>query len=98
MVRFALSVNYNAELQRFIKKVLHICYCYKILVIEGVIRNFLHRKKRFTSFPSPAGMSLTKLPLGRINLPFLFSPSGPLRSFPSVWIALEAGSRAGRRE
>jgi hypothetical protein len=27
----------------------------------------LHRKKRFTSFPSPAGMSLTKLPLGRIN-------------------------------
>ncbi len=25
----------------------------------------LHRKKRFTSFPSPAGMSLTKLPLGR---------------------------------
>jgi hypothetical protein len=32
------------------------------------------------------------------NLPFLFSSSGPLRSFPSVWIALEAGSRAGRRE
>ncbi len=28
----------------------------------------LHRKKRFTSFPSPAGMSLTKLPLGRNNL------------------------------
>jgi hypothetical protein len=27
----------------------------------------LHRKKRFTSFPSPAGMSLTKLPLGRNN-------------------------------
>ncbi len=25
----------------------------------------IHRKKRFTSFPSPAGMSLTKLPLGR---------------------------------
>ncbi len=25
----------------------------------------LHRKKRFTNFPSPAGMSLTKLPLGR---------------------------------
>ncbi len=24
-------------------------------------------KKRFTSFPSPAGMSLTKLPLGRNN-------------------------------
>jgi hypothetical protein len=24
-----------------------------------------HRKKRFTSFPSPARMSLTKLPLGR---------------------------------
>ncbi len=28
---------------------------------------YLHRKKRFTSFPSPAGMSLTKLPLGRNN-------------------------------
>jgi hypothetical protein len=27
----------------------------------------MHRKKRFTSFPSPAGMSLTKLPLGRNN-------------------------------
>ncbi len=27
----------------------------------------LHRKKRFTSFPSPAGMLLTKLPLGRNN-------------------------------
>jgi hypothetical protein len=25
----------------------------------------IHRKKRFTSFPSPAGMSLTTLPLGR---------------------------------
>jgi hypothetical protein len=23
----------------------------------------IHRKKRFTSFPSPAGMSLTKLPM-----------------------------------
>jgi hypothetical protein len=27
----------------------------------------LRRKKRVTSFPSPAGMSLTKLPLGRNN-------------------------------
>jgi hypothetical protein len=27
----------------------------------------VHRKKWFTSFPSPAGMSLTKLPLGRNN-------------------------------
>ncbi len=36
----------------------------------------LHRKKRFTSFPSPAGMSLTKLPLGRKNsvLTSLFPP------------------------
>jgi hypothetical protein len=31
-------------------------------------RQSVHRKKRFTSFPSPAGMSLTKLPLGRNNL------------------------------
>jgi hypothetical protein len=36
----------------------------------------LHRKKRFTSFPSPAGMSLTKLPLGRNNsvIASLFPP------------------------
>jgi hypothetical protein len=37
---------------------------------------FVHRKKRFKSFPSPAGMSLTKLPLGRNNsvLTSLFPP------------------------
>ncbi len=36
----------------------------------------LHRKKRFTSFPSPAGMSPTKLPLGRNNsvMTSLFPP------------------------
>jgi hypothetical protein len=36
----------------------------------------LHRKKRFTSFPSPAGMSLTKLPLSRNNsvMTSLFPP------------------------
>ncbi len=36
----------------------------------------LHRKKRFTSFPSSAGMSLTKLPLGRNNsvMTSLFPP------------------------
>ncbi len=36
----------------------------------------LHRKKGFTSFPSPAGMSLTKLPLGRNNsvMTSLFPP------------------------
>ncbi len=36
----------------------------------------LHCKKRFTSFPSPAGMSLTKLPLGRNNsvMTLLFPP------------------------
>jgi hypothetical protein len=36
----------------------------------------LHRKKRFRSFPSPAGMSLTKLPLGRNNsvMTSLFPP------------------------
>ncbi len=35
-----------------------------------------HRKKRFTSFPSPAGMSLTKLRLGRNNsfMTSLFPP------------------------
>ncbi len=36
----------------------------------------MHRKKRFTSFPSPAGMSLTKLPLSRKNsvMTSLFPP------------------------
>jgi hypothetical protein len=36
----------------------------------------MHLKKRFTSFPSPAGMSLTKLPLGRNNsvMTSLFPP------------------------
>jgi hypothetical protein len=35
-----------------------------------------HRKKRFTSFPSPAGMSLTKIPLSRNNsvMTSLFPP------------------------
>jgi hypothetical protein len=37
---------------------------------------YMHRKKRFTSFPSPAGTSLTKLPLGRNNsvMTSLFPP------------------------
>jgi hypothetical protein len=36
----------------------------------------VHRKKSFTSFPSPAGMSLTKFPLGRNNsvMTSLFPP------------------------
>jgi hypothetical protein len=36
----------------------------------------VHRKKRFTSFPPPAGMSLTKLPQGRNNsvMTSLFPP------------------------
>jgi hypothetical protein len=44
------------------------CHCCFVLV--------LHRKKRFTSFPSPDGMSLTKLPLGRNNsvMTSLFPP------------------------
>jgi hypothetical protein len=47
----------------------------------------LHRKKRFTSFPSPAGMSLTKLPLGRNNsvMTSLFPP----------WESLVVTSRLG---
>jgi hypothetical protein len=47
-------------------------YAYKLKV--------LHRKKRFTSFPSPAGMSLTKLPLGRNNsvMTSLFPPNESL--------------------
>jgi hypothetical protein len=39
-------------------------------------QEYVHRKKRFTSFPSPSGMSLTKLPLGRNNsvMTSLFPP------------------------
>jgi hypothetical protein len=39
-----------------------------------------HRKKRFMSFPSPAGMSQTKLPLSRNNavMTSLFPPSESL--------------------
>ncbi len=36
----------------------------KLSVSCYIIPSTIHRKKRFTSFPSPAGMSLTKLPLG----------------------------------
>ncbi len=41
-----------------------------------VLLQNVHRKNRFTSFPSPAGMSLTKLPLGRNNsvMTSLFPP------------------------
>jgi hypothetical protein len=34
---------------------------------KQLCQNILHRKIRFPSFPSPAGMSLTKLPHGRNN-------------------------------
>jgi hypothetical protein len=46
------------------------------LVPDVEVQYVLHRKKRFTSFPSPAGMSLTKLPLGRNNsvMTSLFPP------------------------
>jgi hypothetical protein len=39
-------------------------------------KGFIHRKKMFTSFQSPAGMSPIKLPLGRNNsvLTSLFPP------------------------
>ncbi len=35
--------------------------------LSSLTQGTVHRKKRFASFPSPAGMSLTKLPLGRNN-------------------------------
>ncbi len=66
----------------------------------------IHRKKRFTSFPSPAGMSLTKLPLGRNNsvMTSLFPPreslvvtsrlgTGNLRTF---FYGVEEGRAAGK--
>ncbi len=36
---------------------------YMLAGTTTLCRSQLHRNKRFTSFPSPAGMSLTKLPL-----------------------------------
>ncbi len=54
------------------KKVYSLDFHLDISFLHGT----LHRKKRFTSFPSPAGMSLTKLPLGRNNsvMTSLFPP------------------------
>ncbi len=47
-----------------------------LVATDSVTPGGLHRKKRFTSFPSPAGMSLTKLHLGRNNsvMTSLFPP------------------------
>ncbi len=39
----------------------------KPLTVHSVSIYYIHRKKRFTSFPSPAGMLLIKLPLGGNN-------------------------------
>jgi hypothetical protein len=43
---------------------------------KHILDFYVYRKKRFTSFLSPAGMSLTKLPLGRNNsvMTSLFPP------------------------
>jgi hypothetical protein len=58
------TVRYVAGLQSLKLESSNFCFCW------------LHRKKRFTSFPSPAGMSLTKLPLGSNNsvMASLFPP------------------------
>ncbi len=50
--------------------------------IFGLRLVWVHRKKRFTSFPSQAWMSLTKLPLGRNNsvMTSLFPPRESLES------------------
>ncbi len=53
------------------------CYCrFKRSFRASRAPRMPHCKKRFTSFPSPAGMSLTKLPLGRNNsvMTSLFPP------------------------
>ncbi len=62
------------------------CYFRKLLSSTHPARvtvevDWLHRKKRLTSFPSPAGMSLTKLPLDRNNsvmMTSLFPPRNSL--------------------
>ncbi len=50
--------------------------CSGIVLFFEVALSYVQRKKTFTSFPSPAGMSLTKLPLGRNNsvMTSLFPP------------------------
>jgi hypothetical protein len=68
---------------------------------DAVTELVLHRKKRFTSFPAPAGMSLTKLPLGGNNsvMTSLFPPrdslvvtsrlgTGNSRSFFTVYVVV----------
>ncbi len=49
------------------------------------LKTNIHRKKRFTSFPSPTGMSLTKLLLGRNNsvMTSLFPPRESLVVIPA---------------
>jgi hypothetical protein len=49
------------------------CTVYSFCMLSCLVA---HRKKRFTSFPSPSGMSLIKLPLGRNNsvMTSLFPP------------------------
>jgi hypothetical protein len=47
--------------------ILYCSYVPKLLLQLYTDEETVHRKKRFTSFPSPAGLSLTKLPLGRNN-------------------------------
>ncbi len=51
-------------------------HCFICCPSDSIVTGMLHPKKRFTSFPSPAGMSLTKLPLGRNNsvMTSLFPP------------------------
>jgi hypothetical protein len=51
-----------------------------LCILFTSLMQILHRKKRFTSFPSPAGMSLTKLPLCRHNsvMTSLFPPRDSL--------------------
>ncbi len=54
------------------------CACSVYAFSRGICKcmSSIHRKKRFPSFPSPAGMSITKLPLGRNNsvMTSLFPP------------------------
>jgi hypothetical protein len=79
----------------------NLLYLYCLAISNPADEQNIHRKKRFTSFPSPSGMSLAKLPLDRNNsvMTSLFPPresllvtsrlrTGNLRTFfYGVWLS-----------
>jgi hypothetical protein len=73
---FGVSLNIKLTTKKFKQSLLDSLHFWDRIGAVAKLLVCLHRKKRFTSFPYPAGMSLTKLPLGRNNsvMTSLFPP------------------------